>query len=401
VNANGAALRAASRPPVVLDARVVTGTGGGPEKTILSSPRFLARHGYRMLCAYLHPPGDPGFEQLAARALALEAPLVSVSDRGPLDVSVVRELLMLCKRERVAVYHGHDYKTNALGLLLRPFWPMRLVTTVHGWVRHTKRTPLYYALDRLCLRRYEKVICVSQDLYEACLRMGVPDEACVLLENGIDTESYARRRAQADAKRGLGVPSERLLIGAVGRLSAEKGFANLICAADRLLASGADVELWIAGDGDRRHELQSLVERLGRTGRVRLLGFQSDVKPLFEAMDVFALSSIREGLPNVVLEAMALEVPVVATRVAGVPKLIEHGRNGWLAASPGVDDLAHALAAVLGDAQLRRALAQEGRRTVETSYSFAARVQKLAALYDSLLRRRAADAPPPQRPTSP
>src|SRR2546428_1488513 len=138
-----------SSSPVVLDARVVCGTGGGPDKTILTSPRFLTAAGYRMLCAYLHPPGDSGFDELRRRAAVWHAPLLSVPDRGPCDWQVIAELLRICRRENVAIWHGHDYKSNALGLLLRRFWPMRLVTTVHGWVKHTRRTPLYYAIDKL------------------------------------------------------------------------------------------------------------------------------------------------------------------------------------------------------------------------------------------------------------
>src|SRR5262245_23736235 len=133
--------------PVVLDARVVTGTGGGPDKTILNSPRFLEALGYRMLCAYLRPPNDAGFDAIRQRAKRLSAPLIEIDDHGPLDHRVFFELLKLCRRENVAIFHGHDYKTNLLGLVLKRFHPMRLVTTVHGWVHHTARTPLYYRVD--------------------------------------------------------------------------------------------------------------------------------------------------------------------------------------------------------------------------------------------------------------
>src|SRR3954469_13668866 len=95
--------------PVVLDARVVRGSGGGPDKTILNSPRFLAAAGYRMLCAYLHPPADPGFEQLCRAARQRQATLLSIEDRGPWDWRVVPQLLSLCRRERVCIWHGHDY----------------------------------------------------------------------------------------------------------------------------------------------------------------------------------------------------------------------------------------------------------------------------------------------------
>jgi glycosyltransferase involved in cell wall biosynthesis len=372
---------------VVLDVRVVTGTGGGPEKTILHSPRYLAAAGYRMICAYMRPPNDPGFATLRERAQAQGAPLVEIDDRGPFDWRVAAALLDVCRRERVAIWHGHDYKSNLLGLLLRPFWPMRLVTTVHGWVQHTRRTPLYYAVDRLCLPRYERVICVSADLQAECLCRGVRPERCLLIENGVDTATFSRRRDRAEAKRQLGVPAERLLIGAVGRLSAEKGFDILLRVAAGLIHEGADVQLLIAGDGDQKAELQALVAELGCAERMRLLGYCADTRSLYEALDVFALSSLREGLPNVVLEALAMEVPVVATRIAGVPRLIQHEENGLLVEPAARESLQQALARLARDADLRARLGQAGRQTVESSWSFEVRMRKIAALYDGMLQR--------------
>ena len=122
--------------PLVLHARVVDGTGGGPDKTVLNSPRHLRELGYDCQCLYLRPPGDERFQVLHERAARWDAPLVVVDDRGIWDLSVILRTLDVCRRERVAIWHGHDYKTNLLGLLVRRRHPMRLVTTVHGWVRH-------------------------------------------------------------------------------------------------------------------------------------------------------------------------------------------------------------------------------------------------------------------------
>jgi glycosyltransferase involved in cell wall biosynthesis len=379
-------------PPVVLDARVVTGTGGGPDKTILNSPRFLTPLGYRMLCAYLHPPGDRGFEQLRARATAWQAPLLSVPDRGPWDWQVVLQLLHICRRERVGIWHAHDYKSNALGLLLQRFWPMRLVTTVHGWVKETRRTPLYYWIDRVCLPHYEIVLCVSEDLCDRCLAVGVPADRCVLVVNGIDTAAYTRRVPVEEAKRRLGVPASRFVIGAVGRLSAEKGFDLLLRAAAQLLKAGRDLEVRLIGDGDQEQELRRLIAELGWPERMHLLGYRPDLVPLYEAMDVFVLSSVREGLPNVLLEALALEVPVVATRIAGVPRLIRDGQTGLLVEPGALSELTAALERLLGDAALRARLAAAGPALVETEFSFARRMERIARLYDGLLGRpRVAD----------
>jgi glycosyltransferase involved in cell wall biosynthesis len=386
-----------SATPVVLDVRVVTGAGGGPEKTILNSPRYLEPAGYRMLCAYMHPPDDPGFEQLRQRARAWGAPLLSVPDRGPLDPTVLSALLQICRRERVAIWHAHDYKSNLIGLLLRPSWPMRLVTTVHGWVQRTWKTPLYYAVDRLTLPRYERVVCVSPDLHQRCRAYGVPAARCLLIENGIDLGQFARRVPAAEAKRRLGLPGDRPVVGAVGRLSPEKGFDLLIRAVDRLLGRGLDFDLVIAGDGDQRHELEALIAGLGRRDRIRLLGYCSETAALYEALDVFALSSLREGLPNVLLEALALGVPALATRIAGVPRLIRDGETGLLVEPGSVGALADALARLLADASLRDRLRRAGRVALETGFSFEARMGKIRALYDDLLGRAA--APPHPLPT--
>jgi glycosyltransferase involved in cell wall biosynthesis len=264
---------------------------------------------------------------------------------------------------------------------------MRLVTTVHGWVHQTRRTPLYYWIDRVCLPRYEEVICVSEDLRQRCLDCGVPLEHCTLIENAIDTEEFRRRRSPEEAKALLGLTPGRFTVGAVGRLSAEKGFGVLIRAVNLLVKQGIDVELIIAGTGYEQPQLQQLTAELGLSTRVHLLGYRPDVRELYEAMDVFALSSYREGLPNVLLEAMAMEVPVVATRIAGIPRLIRDRENGLLVEPGDADGLAAGIAQFLVDRDQAVRVREAGCRTVREKYGFAARMKSIEALYHNLVSR--------------
>jgi glycosyltransferase involved in cell wall biosynthesis len=371
--------------PMVMHARVITGVGGGPDKTILNSPRFLRRTNYRCVCLYLRDPQDANFGAIRERARQWQAPLVEIDDGGPFDWRVVSRTLAACREHDVRIWHGHDYKSNLLGLLLRRWWPMHLVTTAHGWVERTRRTPLYYRLDAWSLPRYERVICVSEDIQQQCRDFGVSDEKSILIENAIDTEEFSRTASVDAAKQRLDWPQERFLIGAAGRLSDEKGFDILVHSIRELVDRGLNVGLVIAGEGKEREALEQLVAHLGLKDRVRLLGFQSDLRPLYEAMDVFALSSRREGLPNVVLEAMALQTPVVSTRVAGVPRLIEDGKNGLLVDLNDQTALTAALERAIMHPELRAALAASARQTIEARYSFAVRMQKVAAVYDDLL----------------
>lgn len=371
--------------PLVLHTRVVSGTGGGPEKTILNSPRFMRDAGYPMLCAYMRHPRDPGFPELERSAKKLQAPLLGVDDFGPLDFALPGRLRRICDQFQPAIWHAHDYKSNLLGLMMRRHRSMKLITTVHGWVRHTWKTPFYYRIDKLCLPHYDAVVCVSRDLREECLKIGVDSSRAWYVPNAIDTDDYQRMESVESAKHRFGVPSQRLIIGAVGRLSREKGYDLLIRAMRKIHDEKLDVELWIVGEGDERERLMRLSVETGLSERIKILGYRKDVLALYHAMDVFVSSSIREGLPNVLLEAMAMKVPVLCTRVAGIPDLIQNGENGLIVDAGSVDALFSGMRRLLGDAALRQHLAESGRETVERSYSFYQRMERIRTIYNQAL----------------
>jgi len=372
---------------LILHARVVTGQGGGPDKTIVTAPRHYRSYGFDGQCLYLHPPGDKGFDVIRRRADQQGADLYEIDDCGPLDPRVVWQAWRLCRRLQPAIWHGHDYKTNLLGLMLvRSGCPLRLVTTVHGWVKDTLKTPLYYRIDKMCLPRYEHVYCVSQDQIDACRDLGVSNDRLFLLDNGIDLEAYRRRRDRVTARGDwLPVAAGETLIGAMGRLSSEKGFDILIRAVARRIAAGDRLRLVIAGEGDEREKLIRLIGDLGMQDYIRLTGFCEDVIRFFEAIDLFVLSSRREGLPNVLLEAMAIGVPILSTRVAGVPGLISQDENGWLVDCGDENRLAELLGRLVSDPQTCHRLGTAGRATVERRFSFEERARKQCDLYKQLL----------------
>ncbi len=365
-------------PIVVAHTRIVSGAGGGPEKTILNTPRHLVGSRYRAFALYLVAPGDSAFEVLRERAREKDCELVALEDRWPFDPRTLNRLAAICRERGVTIWHGHDYKSNFYGVLLRRRAQLRLVTTMHGWVQPSWKTPLYFAIDRWSLRRYEQVMAVSQDLYDEALRSGVARERLTLIENAIDTEEF-RRRAPTSGK--------TFVIGAVGRLSEEKGFHLLIEACERLAAKGLEFELRIAGEGAQKDALARQIAAARHGSRWKLLGFQKDTRALFEGFDLFALSSLREGLPNVVLEAMAMEVPVLATKCGGMQAFARDREDALLVEPGSVDELERGLETLLSDAQLRRTLARNARARIERESSFAARIAKEIAVYERLSLR--------------
>lgn len=378
---------------MVLHARVVTGTGGGPDKTILNSPRFLTDLGYESACVYLHPPNDPGFEELKQRAETLNAELISVPDRGIKDASVIGRMLKICREKKVSIWHGHDYKSDALGLLLRQFHPMKLMSTVHGWGVKSKKTPLYHAVDRFSLKSYDRVICVSDKLLEECLHAGVPIGNLCEIDNAIDLSSYESLPEKRNARAQLNIDPDKSVVVAVGRLSKEKAFDFLIQSFTDLLQTGIEATLVIAGDGPERDALQNQITSLGCEDSIQLVGHVSDPRNVYAAADVFALSSTSEGLPNSLLEAMACGVPVVATSVGAVPTVITDEANGLLCTAGDPSVLTLALNRLLSNAELRCQLAANAHSTVETRFSFERRMQKIAAVYNGLLSRNPLSTP--------
>ena len=376
---------------VVLHTRVVTGTGGGPEKTILNSPRFLRQYGIESACMFLRPPDDEGFASLEASALAADAEIIGIDDRGPLDLSIIRKAIRLCKERQVSIWHAHDYKSNVLGLLVRLCHKMHLVTTAHGWVRFTSRTPLYYKIDRFSMKRYQSVLCVSEDLIERCRDAGIRHDRLTLVDNAIVHTDYQTSPPTDAEKALLGFGPDHILLGAIGRLSEEKGFDNLLEAVKRLVDEGHNLGLVIAGEGHLRQALQDQIERLELQNRVHLTGFVTDPRVVYRAIDVYVLSSRREGLPNVVLEAMASQRAVVTTEVNGIPRLVQHGHNGIVVPTDNIEGLAEGIRQCLLSPDRRRELANEGRRTIEARFSFARRMDKVVETYRSLSPQLATD----------
>ena len=376
--------RSATPVPCVLHARVVAGTGGGPEKTIFSSARFADPAAMRIAALYIHPAKDPGVSAIRDMATRLGCPLFQLEESGPLDPRTVRDALQLCKTLRVTVWHGHDYKSNALGVLLRRFWPMRLVTTLHGWTHETARTRLYYHVDNLAIRFYERVFAVSPKLADHCRRLGVPADRVTLLPNGIDTEEFRRQRTTAEARELFGIAKDRLVLGVVGRLSAEKGVARAVRVAARLAEQFPKLELHLIGDGPERAAIRRLADELAVADRVRFWGWQANAKPHFETMDLLLLPSYTEGLPNAVLEAMAMGVCVASTDVGGVRDLLKNGACGELLEQDEAKWIGR-LVPLLSSRSKREAFAKRARARIERKYTLAARMTGEMSVYERLI----------------
>jgi glycosyltransferase involved in cell wall biosynthesis len=378
---------ATPRPRVLL---VITlAEVGGAQSYVAALLPALAERYDVVLAAY----GEGPLIEEAARAGARFVPLQHV--RRPInpvrDLAGLVELIALLRRERPKILHASSSKAGVLGRLaaVATRVPIRFFT-VHGWAFSAYSglaSRLYRVSDRLMAPLTTVTICVSETELAAGLEAGTCSaERSVVIHNAVDVASAPRSRHDR--------ATPRLI--AVGRLKAPKDFLTLI----RALAALADqeYEALIVGDGPDRSEVEAEIQRLGLEDRVQLAGERGDVPELLAASDVFVLSSRSEGLPVSVLEAMAAELPVVASRVGGLAELVVDGETGILVPPGDEAALAQALGRLLADSGLRRRLGAAGRARAESSFDLSAFRRAHLELYDRQLGLAGAVAEPPVEP---
>jgi glycosyltransferase involved in cell wall biosynthesis len=246
---------------------------------------------------------------------------------------------------------------------------------------------VYYPVDKFLLARYPRVIAVSTDIKQQLVRHGARPERVTVILNAIDPDAFRRSvQRRAEMRHNLGCAEDEVLIGAVGRVERQKRFDLLLDALAPILKTRPRLRLAIAGDGSLLPSLtaQAAAMNLGR--QCVLLGHRQDIADLHQAFDLFVQSSEYEGTPNAVLEAMAMETPLVATDVGGTGELAVHGIHGWLVPCRDVAALQDAVTRALDHPDDARHRAEAARRRIEQDLSFAARTRRLEDIYRELVR---------------
>jgi glycosyltransferase involved in cell wall biosynthesis len=379
----------AGRPIRVLELRSVRGTGGGPEKTILLGARRADPARFAVTVCYIRDGRDDVFAiDKWARELGVD--YVEVHEKHSFDRAIWPALRTLVRERQIDIVHAHEHKTDLLAMLLARYERVIPLSTAHAWVGHHWREKIYYAVDKRLLVRFPHVVAVSSEIRDELVKHGGDPARITVILNAIDPNKFHRDPARRPvARAALGLQDDEIAIGAVGRLEPQKRFDLLMDAFARVSKDAPKLRLLIAGDGSLMAELTALIEKFGISGRCRLIGHTTDVPGFHHALDLFVQSSDYEGTPNAVLEAMALESPIVATDVGGTKELA-HDREHALIVPPGqVDALAIAIREALANPQATAARARAARQRIETELSFDRRMDRLESIYERLVDERA------------
>jgi sugar transferase (PEP-CTERM/EpsH1 system associated) len=248
-------------------------------------------------------------------------------------------------------------------------------------------------LRRIAYATADAVFTVSEELRSYHARQAwLPMERIHVLPNGVDTSRFVRRAGEGqEIRQRLGLGDGSLVIGAVGRLVPIKDHMTLLQATEILISRGMPVRVLLVGSGPELANYQEFVAASPKlSGRVVFAGAVSDVAALLNAMDVFVLPSLSEGMSNTLLEAMASSLPVVATRVGGNPELVEDGRSGWLFEPGDVTALATTLERIGRASDLRQELGQAARRRAVQHFSLEGMIDSYRNLYVDLATKRGA-----------
>jgi len=349
--------------------------GGGERVALLLAERQVEL-GHRVLVASLEADGDggllPEFEQVGA-----EVTRIPKKEHG-VDPKLWLELWAWAWGERADVMHTHNALPQIYGAPAGRAAGARVVHTEHG--RHDG-SPMHRRLRRITSAPVHRMFAVSEATADHVRRLGlVDDQRLGVILNGTDVRRFARdERRRAEVRAFWGVPEGAFVIGTVGRMASVKNHALLLRAVAPLL--GPSCQLVIAGDGDERRATEALVAELGVGDAVHLLGTVRDVPAVMSGLDLFALSSDSEGLPMVLVEAMSASLPVVATEVGGVPKVVRRGETGLLVPAGDADALGAALTELRDDPARRERFAARACVVAEAEYSSRRMTDEYLAAY--------------------
>jgi glycosyltransferase involved in cell wall biosynthesis len=334
-------------------------TGGfyGAERMLLELARYLAECGWESHVVALEGAGAP---ELVRRAQDVGLSAISFSDGNRLGTAtLLRRLRATLDRHPGAIVHAHGYKADILLSWLGAPRRFGCVATCHTWYSDTLKMRLFERLDKRLLRRFDRVVAVSEEIRTDLLESGVAPGKVSRIANGISVpQGDAGARDRIRRELGIG-PSEPLVVQ-IGRLAKSKRSDLLLEAAARL-APSFPVRVLLVGEGGEHEVLLERARCLGIVSRVTFTGYREDPHGIMAAADVLALTSNKEGLPIVILEAMALGCPIVSTAVGAIPSVLHRDETAWIVPIDDLDALTGALSEALGNPALARARAERAK----------------------------------------
>ena len=354
----------------------------GAERVVANLCRAFPEFRTEVLCMAPDSADLSLFEQQVAQAPT--ARFLRIANQLPV---ALQQLRLALRRHPNLVVHAHGYKEVLTATVFRLFYRCPVVVTQHGFTARNLKSRFYNWIDKACCRwgGVQSVIAVSGPIAEVYRRFGVSEQKLLVLENAIvsgNSSDTGQRKAEVAAAHQI--PAEQPWILFAGRLSDEKDpllFVETMAALAQLNPQPVGL---IAGDGPLMNQVQERISTLGLDQQIRCLGFVDDISGLLPCADTLLLTSKTEGIPMILLEAMAAGTPVVSAAVGGVPDVIESGHNGILVHSRQPRDFANACRRLLGTPGHAGRIASQAQATVKERFSLRAQHSIYQSIYQGI-----------------
>lgn len=359
---------------------------GSPEKLLLSQLRHLDR----TRCDYVVGIFDeqrPASNEFAERCRRL-CPTYLLPQHVLQLPGALFAVRRIARRHSVRCICTHDYKSTFVGALAARASGIPHLAVFHGRTGCSRRVRMYEKLDTLFLKKSDAVVAVSKAVCSSLADLGISRERIHHIPNAVECQENAEGE-HGSIRREFGIALSTPMIVYAGRLSPEKGLTVLVEAAKVVHAVFPDAVFFLAGDGPERDALVHQIRAKNLEAHCFLPGFRRDIGAFYRDMNVFVLPSLTEGMPLAVLEALAYAKPVVATRVGGIPEVLDDGVTGLLVPPQDAARLAQALVVLLSDTERATQIGARGLARVRTEFSARKHVDRYMAMFEAVATRAA------------
>lgn len=374
-----------SSPITILDLRDSPWVDG-PGRTVLDTAASLESERYSLIVGSFCC-GDPAESEYLSEASDRSLRTQPILEDGALDLKVIPQVLRAVDRHNVDIIHAHDFRSNVVGYFCARRRRIPVVSTCHGWITNDLKGRVKKRLDLRLLSRFDRIITVSRRLKQEVVAGGVNDRLVDVIVNALVLGRFRRPDSGTnDFRQRLGIADDACLIANIGRLSAEKGQALLLHALSNLRDSGTKLEVVLVGIGPDEPDLRSLVKQKNLCSVVKFAGYCDDMPAVYSSADVVVQSSLTEGMPNVILESLLMETPVIATDVGGTAEIVEHGHTGYLIPANSIESIENGILDFLKTKKGHYEMASQGRKVIVKTFDNSARAEKIAHIYSSVMR---------------
>ena len=298
------------------------------------------------------------------------------------------KLIYLIQKRKFSIIQNLLLYSNIIGRISGSFARVPVIISSTWGDGHTLKTWEVW-LDRLTNKLDDRIVVNSKAGRDFCIKkFGIDKKKIELISNGVENPKTYDKEIIANFKDTLKIPGEKIIIGTIGRLSEEKGHRFLLDAFSLVLREIKDIFLVIVGSGYLKNNLKDQVDRLGIRDKVTFIDYLKDIGLFYSGIDIFVLPSVSEGFPNVILEAMFYQKPIIASCVGDIPEVIENGVSGLLVSPREEKELAEALKLLVRDKDLARKLATGSKRKIMEDFSLDKMVNSFSHLYKKMMSEK-------------